>query len=923
MIFLHFNSMRTYLFLLLVLCPCSLIIGQDTLLKTLDHRDFLIWKTLQDPQLSPDGSFTTYRLIPGEGDPSLHIYSSGDSSTYIIPRVNRSGLSYDGKFIFGLITPHRDTLRMLERKKTEKKDMPPDTLFIYNTITRTTTLIPSVTGYKSPEKLGDWLAYTIKKSAFDPDTIKKSKESKKEIVHLIVRQLSSGIQDTLHYVNEYVWAAKEPLLVAIVETKDSLYTPGVYYFRGSTWKSLKKEKGEYTMPAISPDGHGISFLGNLDTTKAQVPPWQLFYFNFKSDSAYSVAHQNNSHLPLVSQHLAPEWSDDNRYLFYGRAEMPLVRDTTLLEDESVNVEIWSTTDPVLYTMQNVNKPNDEKRSYRYVYDTQSGKHIEIGSPAWDSSVLTREKNARYALVYNDRPYQKEVAWLGEAAKDLAIIDLHTGKVTPFKKNIYTQPRLSPGAKYAYGYSDTDSTWWTYHIETAKFSLLDRKGLPLFYDELNDIPGHPNSYGAAGWTQGDGEFILYDRFDLWKWTPTKNNIPVALTTGRNTNTIYRYIHTDREQDYLSATKPWLIHVTDDMTKSSGYAWYTPLIAKLEKSELSPYLYSRQVLKSRDVDTYVFRKENFQVFPDLHITSDKFATEHQISMANPQQNEYKWGTIQLYEWMDWDSVMRKGLLVLPHGYDTLRSYPLIVNFYERYTDALHNHPTIEPHRSTINYAFYASRGYAIFNPDINYEIGLPGESAYKAVMSGVQALIKDRIADHENLALQGHSWGGYQIAYIVTRTEAFKCAAAGASVVNMTSAYGGIRWGTGMSRMFQYERAQSRLGKTLWEDPQRYIANSPLFKINKINTPLLIMHNDEDAAVPFEQGIEFYLALRRLGKTAWLLNYRGEPHWPVKWENKKDFQLRMAQFFDHYLKGAPMPRWMEKGITAMERGIEAGY
>ena len=202
-------------------------------------------------------------------------------------------------------------------------------------------------------------------------------------------------------------------------------------------------------------------------------------------------------------------------------------------------------------------------------------------------------------------------------------------------------------------------------------------------------------------------------------------------------------------------------------------------------------------------------------------------------------------------------------------------------------------------------------------------MPGESAYQVVMSGVTSLVKDRIADPENLALQGHSWGGYQIAYILTRTNMFKCAEAGAAVVNMTSAYGGIRWETGIARMFQYEHDQSRLGKSLWEDPNLYINNSALFKINKINTPLLLLHNDEDGAVPFEQGIEFYLALRRLDKTAWLLNYRGEPHWPVKWQNRKDFNIRMSQFFDHYLKGAPMPEWMEKGVPAVERGIRKGY
>jgi dipeptidyl aminopeptidase/acylaminoacyl peptidase len=275
------------------------------------------------------------------------------------------------------------------------------------------------------------------------------------------------------------------------------------------------------------------------------------------------------------------------------------------------------------------------------------------------------------------------------------------------------------------------------------------------------------------------------------------------------------------------------------------------------------------------------------------------------------------------MDWDSIPRTGLLVKPAGYDKLRSYPTIVNFYERSSDELHDHRTPAPHRSTINYAFYASRGYVIFNPDISYTTGYPGESAYKIVMSGVTSLFKDRIADPNHIGLQGHSWGGYQVAYITARTNIFTCAEAGAPVVNMTSAYGGVRWESGMSRIFQYEKQQSRIGKTLWEDRKAYLDNSPLFTLDKVETPLLIMHNDEDGAVPWEQGIEYYMALRRLGKTAWLLNYRGEPHWPLKWHLRKDFQLRMSQFFDHYLMDKPMPDWMEDGIPALQRGINAGY
>lgn len=193
----------------------------------------------------------------------------------------------------------------------------------------------------------------------------------------------------------------------------------------------------------------------------------------------------------------------------------------------------------------------------------------------------------------------------------------------------------------------------------------------------------------------------------------------------------------------------------------------------------------------------------------------------------------------------------------------------------------------------------------------------------MIPGVTSLIEKGFVDKDNIGIQGHSWGGYQNAYLVTKTDIFKAAEAGAPVPNMISAYGGIRWGSGRSRMSQYEHGQSRIGGTPWDYPVRYIENSPIFFVDKINTPLLIMHNDADTAVPWYQGIEFFVALRRLGKPAWLLNYNGEPHWPLKIQNRKDFNIRMAQFFDHYLKGKPMPVWMERGVPAIEKGINQGY
>ena len=265
---------------------------------------------------------------------------------------------------------------------------------------------------------------------------------------------------------------------------------------------------------------------------------------------------------------------------------------------------------------------------------------------------------------------------------------------------------------------------------------------------------------------------------------------------------------------------------------------------------------------------------------------------------------------------------GMIFYPEGFDPDKKYPMIVNFYERSSDRLNSHRAPYAHRSTINYTYYLSLGFVIFNPDVPYDIGYPGRSALEAVMSGMDAVIAKGFVDEDRIGVQGHSWGGYQIAHLLTKTDRFACAEAGAPVVNMTSAYGGIRWGSGMSRMFQYERTQSRLGGTLWDSPELYFENSPLFNMDKVKTPVLILHNDKDGAVPWYQGIEYYMALRRLGKVGWLLNYNDEPHWPLKKANRIDFQTRMEQFFAHYLLDMPMPEWMAKGVPEVDKGKKFG-
>ena len=305
-----------------------------------------------------------------------------------------------------------------------------------------------------------------------------------------------------------------------------------------------------------------------------------------------------------------------------------------------------------------------------------------------------------------------------------------------------------------------------------------------------------------------------------------------------------------------------------------------------------------------------------------SDEDFRNMEKISDANPQQAEYLWGSAEIVEWISNDRTPLQGILIKPEGFDPSKKYPMMVYFYERMSDGLHRYNTIRPGSSSVIPSFYVSRGYVFFIPDIPYEIGHPGESAIDAVVPGVLKILDEGYVDPDRIGVQGHSWGGYQIAYMVTRTNLFAAAEAGAPVSNMTSAYGGIRWQTGMSRQFQYERTQSRIGGSLWEETLRYINNSPLFEADKVQTPVLMLHNDEDGAVPWYQGIEYYMALRRLQKPVWTLNYNGEAHGLRRRANQKDWMIRMQQFFDHYLLDAPAPVWMEKGVPAVEKGKTLG-
>ena len=639
----------------------------------------------------------------------------------------------------------------------------------------------------------------------------------------------------------------------------------------------------------------------------------------------------------------PVFSEDGRRLLLntqpkpedaGKSKKQLEEEKKEREAEGPRAELdlWHWKDPLLQPQQLLLAGRERNRGYRAVLNLRNNKFVQLANEQLKTVMVDPRSTGDLAIGLDQEKYRMLSSWDSPGYTDVYLIDLNTGASRLVQERIRGSAQMSPAGKYI--------TWWDPDgrkqmllalsrepLAQQKMEAIAIEGIPVsLANELHDTPAPPRSYGQAGWLDEDQALLLYDRYDIWRIDPALQDAPVCLTggKGREQNVVYRRVRLDRDARSINPHQAQFLSAFNERSKASGYA-RLDLSGEGNLPQHEMVLDERVggLVKAEEADTVIFTRESFRRSPDLWASTLEFANVSRLSMINPQQREYSWGTAELIEYTSADGTPLQGILYKPDSLDDTKKIPLMVYFYERNSDNLHAYHVPAAGRSIINFSFYVSRGYAVFIPDIPYRTGYPGQSAYDAVIPGIERVLEMGFVDKQRVGVQGHSWGGYQIAYLVTQTNVFACAEAGAPVSNMTSAYGGIRWGSGMSRMFQYERTQSRIGQPLWEARDLYLENSPLFHVQNIQTPLLILHNDQDGAVPWYQGIELFVAMRRLGKPCWMLNYNGEPHWVMKDENRIDFAKRMQQFFDHYLMDAPAPRWLVDGIPAVDKGEEFGF
>jgi dipeptidyl aminopeptidase/acylaminoacyl peptidase len=684
-------------------------------------------------------------------------------------------------------------------------------------------------------------------------------------------------------------------------------------------RSVLSGEGHYVKVTFAPNDDRLAFLSDRATYASDAPRYAAYDVDLRV-SAQAPAHALTDGVSGLHAGDAPSANGDVRFskdatrLFFGVAAAPSPQPSATPEPR--NVDLWSWRDDVLQSQQRHDAEQERKRTYLAVASLEDGQLAALGGPELREVRTTRSGGGPFALGIDARPYLKLSSWDGDYA-DVYAVALAGGVRRRIAAKLADDAELSPHGNYIAWYDRDARAWYSSRADGGSPRNLTRALGVRFDDERDDRPEAPAPYGFGGWL-ADETALIYDRYDIWAIDPATGAARnVTRGAGRAHHRIFRTLELDPDEDAFAPDRPLALRTIDEDTKDGGLAQVSPAgTAPPVQLLLLPKAIDR-VQRAKDSGRIVLAEQRFDEVPNLWSAADPAAAFERVSDANPQFARYRWGHEHLLAYRSKDGAPLQAAVFVPDGLRRDRRAPLLVYIYERLSDELHRFRAPGP-GTVPSLGRYVSNGYVVVLPDIDYRVGHPGQSALECVLAAVDAELKEGYVDPARIGIAGHSWGAYQIDYMLTQTGRFRAAEAGAAVGNMTSAYGGLRLESGRVREFQYERGQSRIGAAPWSRPDLYLENSALFHVERIRTPYLTIHNDGDDQVPWSQGIEFFTALRRLGKEAYLFSYDGEPHGLRDRENQKHWTVHLDEFFDHYLLGTPAPDWMTNGVEFLHRG-----
>lgn len=858
------------------------------------------WARAQDPAISNDGAYVLYTLanVPS-GSNTTYIQSAKGSWKVELPGIGISQVHF---------TPDSRKVIFMRGK---------DSLCLLSLDTQKMEVISGVLFFRLLEQ-GNASLLAIQKGTT-----------------LVLRKLSSGMERSYSGVSRLSSSenGKAMLLLKSTKTENGMQQE-LDLLQLSSGKTRSIWQGNANL------GHSVFDAGGqqLAFTLMDKQGISIWYYREGMDGAELLADQNS---PGIDTGLKLEgienFSKDGSRIFVKLKEP----DFPVARPEAAKVDVWSYIDPKLQSQQlaeGVAQPpffGGGPRSFAAMLEIGDRRLIRLEQEGERIDLLDHGGKDTLAILEHTEGNLEERYWSSAGTLTYTLISTRTGerKVIHINETL-AQFFISPDGQYLLYQGSEGNDLFSYEIVSGLTRNLT-KSLPIPIGDAEKIYSvgfadfKSRGLAFAAWPEQGNSVLVYDNYDLWQLDLSGKAAPVNLTGGygRKHHIMFRVVR-DPGKDRGFLHSGLLLSAFNTENKNNGF--YRLSAGKKKDPELltmGPFVYCTGMLhvpgftpiKARDVEVYLVERQSTSESPNYFLTGD-FKSFRQISQVYPEKT-YNWMRSELVNFNTADGKPDQGVLYKPENFDPGKKYPVVIQYYERKSEYLNAYHLPETASDNIDVPWFVSNGYLVFTPDIHYTIGENGESALNAVTGGYHYLKTLPYVDSKKIGIQGHSFGGFETNYIITHTDLFAAALSAAGMSNEMSNYNEL-WGMGTSKQYYFEQGQGRMGATLWQCPGLYLKNSPILLADQITTPLLMMHNKEDGAVSFSQGMELFTALRRLGKRAWLLQYDKEVHNLFNPTNKKDYTIRMTQFFDHYLKGAPAPEWMLRGIPAKMKGVDDG-
>ena len=898
--------------------------GDSARRKVLTLADYGRWSRIQGTALSSDGRWLAYAHTPNDGDPTLHVRRLDDTLAYRIPVGSGPQFTDDARHVVFFTQPVEKEAERLRRARRPV----PRTAVVLDLATGRRDSVTNAQGIELAEG-GRWLAVRRVRT----DTVSKATGA-----DVVLRDLRTGAARHLGAVGQLAFNEQATMLAYTVDAADRAGN-GAYVLELGTGRTLPLLTGAETFDGLAWNeaGTALAVLHGVAPDKMRHRANALAVFTGVG-AARQARVDLSAALPanmVLSENAVPRWSADGQRVFVGlRAQEA---DPARGDDPRPDVDVWHWKDAEVQSVQQVRANQERRFTYAAAFGVGDGRLVRLADDTMRT--VTYTKPGTIAVGRDDTPYRGRVQWGGGTA-DYYAVDTRTGARTLVAKGVGRTMGTSPDGRW-FLYLDKGKVVAHDLRAGRKVSLSDVAGID-FVNADDDHPYERPAYGVAGWSRDGKSVLLNHRFDVWQ-LPLDGGKPRNLTrgVGDSAQIRFRLVRLDRpvrpgaggrgggaaadedeDDEGVDLSKPLVFSSYGEWTKRSG--WWT----REPDGALRPIVHEDRgygaLAKAEHADRVIFTRQTFEEYPDVWTAPSLAAVPRatRVTDANPHLAEYAWGRRVLVDFTTAKGQKLQGTLALPSDYEPGKRYPMIVYFYEKLSQRHHEFST-PVYDDRLHFSAYASDGYLVFMPDIVYEEGKPGSSALDAVTSGVRKVIELGYADSTRMGIQGHSWGGYQGSFIITQTPMFRAAVLGAPPANLSSMYGQLYKNTGTVNNGIFELGQVRMGaeKNPWTAHELYESQSPVHQVQNITTPFLILHGTDDGAVDWLQGVELFNAARRFGKNVILLSYPGENHHLARRENAKDFQVRMKQYFDHYLKGAPAPRWMTEGVPHLQKGTVA--